>query len=303
MDSDTPGTTRAPSKSWEIQIGGRRIYGTGLEREILSDFFHYAMTISWLRLIGLYLITVAVVNLLFAGLYSLGADTVIGAHPPSFPEIFFFSVAVFGTVSFGGVQPGSLYGHTLVTTEIILGIGSYAVMTGLAFARFSRPRAHLLFTRHPLMATHEGQPALMLRVANARHNYISNAHAKMWLIASDRGEHASRARRFYRLQLLRDDNPMFMLSWTLFHVIDEHSPLYGMDAAEFAAIDANLIVIISGFDENYGQEVRARHLYTHDDVRWNHQYADIIHQSSPGVTHVDYGKFHDLVPLVQPTVE
>ena len=31
-----------------------------------------------------------------------------------------------------------------------------AVMTGLTFARFSRPRARLIFARNPVVADHDG---------------------------------------------------------------------------------------------------------------------------------------------------
>ena len=290
---------RGSQRPWEINLAGRHIVGRGLERRVFGDIFHHAMAVSWGRLVAAYFAAIVGVNLLFTLLYALGDRAVTGLHPPSLAELFFFSVEVFGTVSFGGFQPASLYGHVVATFEIILGISSYAVMTGLAFARFSRPKAHLLFTAHPLIAEHQGRPTLMLRVANARHNHVSDAYAKIWLIADDRPnpDHpASHARRFYRMTLLRDESPMFILSWTLFHTIDESSPLFGLSAQELAQIEAQLVIIISGFDENYGQEVRARHTYSHEDFRWDHSYVDIIQVPAPGTTHIDYGKFHDIYP-------
>ena len=126
-----------------LQIGQRQISGTRLERNVLHDISHLCMSASWPRLLLTYAAAFVVINLLFSGLYAIGADTVIGQRSPRYSDLLFFSVEVFGTVSFGGFQPGSVYGHVLASIEILLGIGSYAFMTGLTFARFTRAKADL----------------------------------------------------------------------------------------------------------------------------------------------------------------
>jgi inward rectifier potassium channel len=136
----------------------------------------------------------------------------------------------------------------------------------------------------------------MVRVANSRHNFMTDAQAKVWIMATT-GSGRTRGRRFHRITLERDDSPMFVLSWSLFHVIDEHSPLYGMTEADFEAMDAGFVVIITGHDENYGQEVRARHYYEHEDLRWRHRYVDIFDMRSNSQQHVDFNLFHDTEPL------
>ena len=288
----------AHGHQWEIRIGHRHVLGRGLPRRLWGDFFHQCMAMSWAKLAGWYAAYMLVVNLVFATLFWLVPGSVAGPRAPSFGEVFFFAFEVFGTVSFGGFLPGNLYGHVLAVTEIIIGIASFAVMTGLSFARFTRPQANVLFARHPVMNERDGRWTLSLRVANSRHNFLSDAQAKLWYIATE-GTGPDRIRRFTRLELEREDSPLFALSWTLFHRVDEHSPLFGATAERLHASLAGFALIISGHDETYGQEVRARHYYEHEDLRWHHRYTDIFSIHDDGVEHVDFGRFHDVEPLAR----
>lgn len=279
---------------WEVRIGQRHVFGRGLERRLLGDLFHHCMSISWVKLFGLFVGFALGVNILFSIAFFAVEGSVTGAHKPGYWEIFFFTWQLLGTVSFGGLMPGNLYGQALATLEITVGVAGAAVMTGLIFARFTRPQAHIVFAEHPVVGPHRGQTALMLRVANSRHNFLSDANAKLWLVLDDEQR---QARRFHRLALERDDSPLFALSWSLYHPIDETSPLFGLDAGALEKRRGLLVAIVSGHDENYGQEVRARHQWEPDSVRWNHRYVDIFKHPEPGVEYVDFEHFHDTQPL------
>jgi len=99
------------------------------------------------------------------------------------------------------------------------------------------------------------------------------------------------------MRLERSENPVFALSWTLLHVIDEMSPLYGMSAEEIAASDMNFAVTISGLDETSAQIVHARRPYVAADLRHMHEFVDIIRVDEDGLRHVDYAKIHDTRPV------
>ncbi len=286
---------RAPAV--RIQLGRRSISGTGLARSRFGDIFHLCMSMSWPRLLACYGLLFVAVNVLFATLFALDAQAVIGQHPAGWLDLLFFSVEVFGTVSFGGFQPHSAYGHALASAEILLGIASYAFMTGLTFARFTRPKAELLFARHPIIALHEGKLTLIIRVANTRHNYLSDVTVKFWVLANEMEGGKQVGRRSHRGTLARDNNPLLILSWLIYHVIDEDSLLYGMTADDMIARDVSLAYIVSGYDENFAQQVHARHLYYLDDFRWHHAYVDTVYETSPGTVEVDFSKFHDTCPL------
>lgn len=288
----------AGGHQWEIRIGHRHVLGRGLPRRFWGDFFHQCMAMSWGRLLLVFAAYMLAVNTVFAVLFWLVPGAITGPRAPEFSDIFFFAFEVFGTVSFGGFQPGNFYGHAVAMAEIVVGIASFAVMTGMSFARFTRPNAHVLFARHPVMSERNGRWTLSLRVANSRHNFMSDASAKVWLVATE-GEGKHRIRRFRRLTLERDDSPLFALSWTLFHHIDEQSPLWGATPATLESSRAGFAVVISGHDETYAQQVQARHFYEYADVRWDHRYSDIFEIHEHGVEHVDFGRFHDVEPLAR----
>ena len=293
----SPHRTRAV----RLQVGHSSVTGIGMERRRFGDVFYLCMSMSWPRLLGCYGLFFIVINIFFATLFALDPLAVIGRQPPTWLDLMFFSIEVFGTVSFGGFQPGSAYGHLLASAEILCGIASYAFMTGLTFARFTRPKAELLFAHHPVITRRDGQLMLVTRVANMRHNELSDVQAKCWMMINEIVDGKHLGRRVYRAALQRDDNPLVMLSWLLYHVIDESSPLFGMDAAEMERRDVNVAYIVIGHDEGFTQEIRARHFYHHEEIRWHHAYVDTVIQTSEGEVHVDFSKFHDTRPLEAPS--
>ena len=193
------------------------------------------------------------------------------------------------------MHPQSNYGHLVATVEIFTGMSFLAVMTGLIFARFSRPRARFVFAEHPVVTVHQGQPTLMMRVANARNNTISQANARLWLFRLEYTAEGHQLRRFHELKLERQEHPMFALSWTLLHRIDENSALFGMTFEELDKTDAALALNVSGVDDSSAQHLHARKLYYHTDILWRHRYRDITSISPQGRLLIDYGKFHDVI--------
>ena len=106
-------------------------------------------------------------------------------------------------------------------------------------------------------------------------------------------------RSFYELPLQQNESPALALSWTLYHVLDEESPLYGLNADDLAAEKATLMVVVSGYDVVAAQTVHAGKTYDHADIRFGHRYADILDTSDDGRIRIDYGKFHDTFePLI-----
>jgi inward rectifier potassium channel len=188
------------------------------------------------------------------------------------------------------------FGHLVTTMEIFTGMSLLAVMTGLIFARFSRPRARFVFAHTAIVTMHDHQATLMIRVANARQNILSNASATLWLIRAEQTAEGQHLRRYYRLELLRQENPVFALTWAIFHVIDQTSPLFGLSAEELASTDAVLLLTVSGIDDNSANALRARKSYSHDDIAWQHRYVDIMSTTAGGRLFIDYARFHDVTP-------
>jgi inward rectifier potassium channel len=278
-----------------VNVSGRRSLSDDDGARLFGDFYYRAMKVSWPQF---FLASASIflgINACFALVYALGDNPIANARPGSFVDLFFFSVETLATVGFGDMHPQTVYAHAVTTVEIFTGMSFLAVMTGLIFSRFSRPRARLVFAHHPVISRHEGQPTLMIRVANARANMISDAAAQLWLVRTERTAEGFTFRRFHRLALHRQENPMFILSWTLLHPIEPSSPMFGQTADDLAASEANLVMVVRGLDENAVQELRARHSYASGLIRWGHRYADILEADGTDGVKIDYSRFHDVI--------
>jgi inward rectifier potassium channel len=282
-------------RSRRANVVGRKVLSQDEGARALGDLYYRAMKVSWPWFFAASAAIFLAINGCFALVYVLGDNPIANARPGSFVDLFFFSVETLATVGFGDMHPQTSYAHTVTTVEIFTGMSFLAVMTGLIFARFSRPRARLVFAHHPIVGQHEGRPTLMIRVANARANMISDAAAQLWLLRTERTAEGQTFRRFHRLALHRHENPTFVLSWTLLHAIEPSSPLYGQTAEDLAASEVTLIMVLSGIDENATQILRARRSYDSSLIRWGYRYADILQADATGRVNIDYSRFHDVV--------
>jgi len=278
-----------------VRIPGRDIKTIGGETAFWSDIYHRAMTARFSTFLAATLAVFVANCILFATLFAFDPSSVANVADPRFVNLMFFSVEAFTTVGFGDMHPASLWGHIIASAEGFVALLQTAALTGLIFARFSRPRARIIFAANPVIAQHDGKTHLMLRIANARHNYIADASAQLWLTRIENSKEGQRFRRFHELKLGRQQNPAFVLSWTLFHVIDAHSKLHELGANDLAKGDYQFIVTVRGIDEASAQELRDRRLYSHDQVLWGQRYADILSTDELGMTTLDYRKFNETV--------
>lgn len=102
-------------------------------------------------------------------------------------------------------------------------------------------------------------------------------------------------RRFDTLKLIRNKTPLFALSWTVMHPIDENSPLHSANHASLVEQQAEIVVLVSGTDETYGAKIYARHSYIPHDVHWNKRFADILSLGADGRRILDLRRFHDVI--------
>jgi inward rectifier potassium channel len=269
----------------------------GVRRMVTRDAYHWLIRMSWPRLALLFAFCFIFFNIIFAGLYELDSTglAIAGAaeRMPSYWRDFFFSVHTVATIGYGNIYPVSVYDNAVVVVEITLGIIFFALSTGIAFARFSRPTARILFSQVLVIRDVEGAPMLMLRAANQRHNLIYSAQVRVSLV-DDEIVGGTSMRRFFDLKLVRDVTPMFTLTWTIMHPIDAESPLHRWLENPAAIGDAEIVVVISGFDQSSGQVIYGRWAYGAENIRWNARFADIVGVDRAGRRTIDYSRFHDV---------
>ena len=288
---------RKPRDVRVVKLGKREIVREGIATPIFHDLFHHFMTVSWPRLFATLATFFLVFDVLFGLLYYLAPGCVANLNPAGFAGDFFFSVETLATVGYGEMHPNTLYGHLVAMIEIFVGLMSLALITGLMFARFSRPRARFLFTKNGVVRPIAGKLTLLFRAANERRNVVQDASAQLHMLRDEVTEEGYQIRRIIDLPLLRSQHPMFALGWSIMHVIDDASPLKGETAESLTSANAVFVLIVSGTDETTGQILMARGEYSCEDIRWNATFRDILEKAPDGTTHVDYAKFHDIEPL------
>jgi inward rectifier potassium channel len=261
-----------------------------------SDLYHWLLALSWKKFLILISVFYLVINIFFAYAY-LTVNGIANTQAGSFKDAFFFSIQTLSTVGYGSMYPETLYAQILVTLEVWIGLLSVAILTGLMFARFSRPTARVLFSKVAVICPFNEVPTLMFRTANQRENQILEAQIQVSLVRNEVSSEGHYMRRFYDLDLWRSQTPMFGLSWQVMHPIDENSPLFGSSAEILAEENAELWVTLTGLDETFSQTIHARYSYTYREILWNKKLVDIFLQTSDGKYYIDISHFHDVIPF------
>ncbi len=269
----------------------------GLERQPFQDLYHSVLTSSWSAYFGGFALAFLVANAIFAALYTIVPGCIANAEPGSFYDAFFFSVQTMATIGYGAMSPATPYGHIVVTLEALVGMLGVAIVTGLTFAKFSRPTSRVIFSEKIVLAPRNGVMHLMFRMGNARRNMVLEAHLRVILLVEDISDEGLVMRVPLDLSLVRDRTPMFALSWTAMHKIDATSPFFGDDAmAKLRAKKAEIYLSLMGFDETFAQSIHARFRYRLEDIVRAARFVDVLTIAEDGMRTLDYRKFHDVVP-------
>ena len=252
------------------------LHKRGVARFDLRDPYHLAVTLSWPAFFGLAFAAILALNLIFAVLYILRPDAVENLHPHDVIGAMFFSLETLATVGYGEMSPYSTYGHVVAAIEILTGMTFTAIFTGILFVRFSQPQARILFADKAVITPHNGQPTLMLRIANGRLTLLTHALARVAVMIAETSPEGNVFRRVQDLRLMRDEMPIFPLTWTLMHVIDETSPVFGMDAEQMEQTQTRFFVAVEAKDAAMGATVQALNTFMPGQVAFGMRYSDAV---------------------------
>jgi inward rectifier potassium channel len=265
----------------------------GLEQSPLTDLYYHLMRAPWWQLVVLLVVFYVLANLAFACLYMMDLEGISSAHRGSFVDAFAFSVQTISTIGYGSLTPNSAYVHGIVTAEAMIGLLGFAIATGLMFNKFAIPRSRILFSDVITLESRHGKPTLALRVGNARGNEIIEATIRVTVLKTEVSPEGDTMRRLHDLQLHRNTTPVFAMTWTVMHTIDETSPLFGETPESMAEDEVLFVVSMTGLDGTFSQVVHARKLYEWHDVRYGHRFVDIVTFDEENRPVIDYTRFHD----------
>lgn len=279
---------RAWFKDIEINADGQ-FTSSGTTWFSWSDLYHALLTIRWGWFFLGFVATFWFLNTLFGTLYYLSRG-IGGANEVTFLDCFFFSVQTLSTVGYGHLHPTNLTANILVAIEILLGLFLISTLTGLIFARFSRPKARILFSTVAVVHERDGVPTLSFRLANERNTHVAEAHIKVFLLRDFVTSEGHRMRRFLDLKLVRDETPALLLSWTVMHVINADSPLYGVSPEEFNNGNMSIQITMNGYDPVLAQTVQKNHAYLPNQIIWDAVFEDSIERVAGNRTRLHYDR-------------
>ncbi|MGH7044096.1 MAG: ion channel, partial [Acetobacteraceae bacterium] len=185
-----------------LRAGAYELGKRGAVRFDWRDPYHVAVGLSWPRFLALLVGLDLALNAGFAVLYWVAPGCLLNARPGSFSDAFFFSMETLATVGYGVMAPATTYGHVVSAGEIVTGMMFTALATGVAFVRFSRPRANLLWADRAVVTHHNGRPTLMVRIANGRTSLLVDGTARLYALIAERTEEGQFYRRIHELVLV-----------------------------------------------------------------------------------------------------
>jgi inward rectifier potassium channel len=277
--------------SFNVQTRGRGLHAflaySNLVSTTWTRFFLF-VAVVYLALNGFFALAYTacgpggLVNTLDIGIYSL------------FLKAFFFSIHTSATIGYGSVVPVGLPTNILVALESVVSLLGLAVVTGLVFARFSRPVADILFSQSAVMSWMGNLRSFQFRIINTRNNQIIDLHARLLVSRFETNASGTVVRRYYPLSLERESVVFFPLSWTIVHMIDKESPLFGVTEEELCKTGAEFLILLTGMDETFSQVVNARSSYRANEVIWDAKFADIfVYDPGGKMAGIDMKRFHD----------
>jgi inward rectifier potassium channel len=257
------------------------------------SFYQFLITIPWIQFHIVVLITYIVLNSLFAGLYLFaGIENLQGANASSpmeaFLSAFFFSIHTFTTVGYGTIAPRGISVNIIAALEAITGLMSLALATGLLFGRFSKPSANIGFSANAIIAPYQDKTSLQFRIVNRRKINLLEMEANVLLMTVDKSGKTP-IRKYFQLPLERPSVYFFPLPWTIVHPIDKTSPLHNKTPEDLMKVHAEILILIKGFDETFGQTVHARYSYRFDEIMWGAKFntAFSIDTNGDVILHLD----------------
>ena len=213
-----------------------------------------------------------------------------------FAEAFFFSCQTFTTVGYGRINPFGFATSTLAACEALIGLLSFAIVTGLFYGRFSKPKAYLRFSENALLAPYKDITAIMMRVAPFKNATLVDAEAKVTIgiVVEEDGKTAN---KFFQLPLEYNNVNALTLSWTIVHPITETSPFYNFTKEDFENTTGEILVYLKAFDDMFSNTVVTRTSYTFKEIIIGAKFKPMYMRSSEGnktILHMD--KLNSYIP-------
>jgi inward rectifier potassium channel len=285
---------KLPAGARKHIVQGQPVWVVGDEREFLRDAYHTFLNLPWGAALGLIAIAFFAFNLAFAVIYvEIGG---IEGADGSFTDALSFSVQTMATIGYGVMHPESNPANGAMIVESMFGLIFTALATGLVFAKFSRPTTRVRYSKNVVITRHEGKTTMMFRIGNRRSNIIVEAQLHVVVLLTTITAEGETFYKAHDLKLVRDRQVGMTRGWTVMHLVDESSPLFGLDSLEMKKRELEIYIALTGIDNITMQSVHSVHQYTDENVKHGFRLMDTLSPMPDGNFLVDLRNFDEVVP-------
>jgi inward rectifier potassium channel len=291
------GTNTGNSGRWLNKDGSFNMRKEGINFFNRFSVFQTMLNIPTWKFIGVILIFYVVINLAFTGVYLLvGISQMEGMRTGSpwivFKEFFFFSTQTFTTVGYGRINPVGGWANLIAAAEALSGFLSFAIVTGLIYGRFAKPKSYLVFSHNALVSPYHGHTGLMFRLACYKDNHNLTDVEVIVNLGLRIQEGEKRSYKYYTLPLERSRIESLPMNWTIVHPIDDKSPLHGLSAENIQEADAELYILIRAYDDVFSSIVQQRTSYVYSEILFDRKFVP-MYQETGATTIIDLGKLNE----------
>jgi inward rectifier potassium channel len=282
--------------------GGRLITEEGsynIERKnvVGNSFYEYMIGLNWLNFFGITLAGFLFINMIFATAFVIiGVEDLNITKVSPLQDFFnclYFSIQTFTSVGYGHYNPTGNASNIIASINAFTGLFSFALATGILFARFSRPRVNILFSDKILLTPFQDGLSLQCRLVNANKNVLLQMQSSASFTWIEKDDNGNMRRKFNRLKLELDFIYLFPLNWTLVHKIDENSPFFNKSYDDIKSMTGEVLVFVRGFDDTYGDYIYKNKSYMIDQLESNKVFLP-MYKSIDGKNVLDISTINDV---------
>ncbi len=227
-----------------------------------------------------------------------------------FTSALLFSIETQHTIGYGTrhMTPNCPEAILIMMIQSCFGVIIQALMTGLVFAKLSRPKKRaetLMFSKNAVICKRDGQLCLLFRVGDMRKSHIVEAHVRAIMIKKRETIEGEVMPLFQHEVALAEEGgeSRLFLVWPVIleHRINEHSPFWNMTPEDVYKESFELLIVLEGIVESTGMTAQARTSYLPGEILWGHRFERLVtFQKENGEYQVDYSRFHSTIPVDMP---
>ena len=160
-------------------------------------------------------------------------------------------------------------------------------LLGLIFGKLSRPRPRaqtVMFSKHAVIASQDGELSLMFRVGDARKSQLLEVSISLHCFrfrTTETGQEFLVSQEELAIcteggiEVGQRINPFLLLPLTIVHVIDERSPLYELGPQDLKFSRLEIVAVLEGVVENTGMVTQAKASYLAEEILWGQRFYPI----------------------------